>query len=304
MITLGNKGQEVSQLQKYLSLLGYDLIIDGNFGNRTLRSLKAFQKKFGLTVDGVARQKVISALRAAQKRTSKDDKVNAHAKKYLDLNVDTNYNQSTEQFIKQISAKDKIFIHHTSSGSDAKSVMNYWDKNAERVSSSFIISGRGIEDGKIYEAFNPDYWSYHLGIKGSKGRLDKSSIGIELCTWGKLELKGGKFINIYGEEIPSDEVYNLEIPWREGYYYHSYSNKQLESLENLLIWIIKEYKIKVQDLIFTEDWVEYNEELITSGAPGIWTHSNVRKDRNDLYPDKRLLEVLNRIRNKINVSND
>lgn len=299
MITLGDRGVEVSQLQKHLSLLGYDLIIDGHFGNRTLRSLKAFQKKFGLIVDGVAAQKTISTIRAAQKRTSKEEKNSKHAKNYEDLYIDVNYNQSIEQFIKQTTHKDKIFIHHTVSGPNAKSVIKYWDKNINTTSVPFVISGRGVEDGKIYEAFNPDYWSYHLGIKGSKGRLDRSSIGIQLCSWGNLEKVGEKFLNIYGGEVHPSEVYTLETKWNGNFYYHSYSEKQLESLESLLNWIIKEYKIKVQDVNFSEDWAVYRDDLITSGTPGVWTHANVRKDKDNVYPDKRLFEILNRIKLKV-----
>ncbi len=300
MITLGDRGAEVSQLQKYLSLIGYDLIIDGHFGNRTLRSLKAFQKKYNLSVDGVAGPKTLSALRAAQKRTSKEDKNNVYFKKYGDLNIDTEYTQSSEQFIKQKSKKDKIFIHYTASGPVAKNVINHWDKNSDRISTSFVIDGRGSEDGKIYEVFNPDYWSYHLGVKGTKGKLDKSSIGIEICSWGRLNKRNDKFFNVYGGEVPHSEVYTLETEWRGEYYYHSYSDKQIESLEKLLLWIIGEYKIKVQDISFNSDWIEYNEELIKDGTLGIWTHTNVRKDKQDTYPDQRIFNMLNKIKVKVN----
>jgi len=300
MITLGDRGPEVSQLQKNLSTLGYDLIIDGHFGNKTLRSLKAFQKKYGLLVDGIAGPKTLLTLKAAQKRTSKEEKDSKYSKSYGNLEVDINHNQPSEQYLKQTTSKDKIFIHYTVSGPDAKSVIKYWDKNVEKVSTAFVISGRGSEDGKIYEAFNPDYWSYHLGIKGTKGRLDRSSVGIEICSWGRLNKKGEKFFNAYGGEVSADEVYTVDSPWRGNLYYHSYSDKQLQSLENLLLWIIGEYKIPVQNIEFNKDWAEYNDKLVASGAPGIWTHTNVRKDKQDTYPDNRLFDTLNRVKDKIN----
>ncbi len=300
MITLGDKGPEVAQLQKYLSMLGYDLIIDGDFGNRTLRSLKAFQKKYGLAVDGVAGPKTFAALKAAQKRTSKEEKESKYGKDYGDLSVNTEFGQPSEQYVRQTTSKDKIFIHYTVSGPDAKSVIKYWDKNSERVSTAFVISGRGSEDGKIYEAFNPDYWSFHLGVKGSKGKLDRSSVGIEICAWGRLDKKGGKFFNAYGEEVPADEVYTLEKPWREETYYHAYSQKQLESLEKLLIWIINEYNIPVQNIEFNRNWAEYNNDAVSGKLTGILTHTNVRADKQDTYPDERLFEILNKVRVKIN----
>jgi N-acetyl-anhydromuramyl-L-alanine amidase AmpD len=301
MVTLGDKGPEVAQLQKYLSLLGYDLIIDGDFGVRTLRSLKAFQKKYGLAVDGVAGPKTFSALKAAQKRTSKEEKdVPKYGKNYGNLNVDTSCNQPSEQYLKQSTSKDKIFIHYTVSGSDSKGVIKYWDRNVERVSTAFVISGRGSEDGKIYEAFNPDYWSFHLGVKGSKGKLDRSSVGIEICAWGRLDKKGNKFYNAYGAEVPANEVYTLDTPWRGKKYYHAYSDKQIESLEKLLLWIIKEYNIPVQNMDFNRDWAEYNNDVVAGKKTGIWTHTNVRTDKQDTYPDHRIFDMLNRIRVKVN----
>ena len=48
MITLGDRGPEVSQLQKYLSLLGYDLVIDGHFGNRTKKSYQPSGMRYPL----------------------------------------------------------------------------------------------------------------------------------------------------------------------------------------------------------------------------------------------------------------
>lgn len=299
MITLGDKGIEVSKLQKYLSMLGYDLVVDGDFGNRTLRSLKAFQKKYNLIVDGIAGPTTFSALKAAQKRTSKEDKNNNGLKYYEDLDVDTSHNLGSEQYIKQVFEKDKIFIHYTVSGPDAKSVIKYWDVNAPRISTAFVISGNGIEDGKIYEAHNPDYWSFHLGIKGTKGIIDKHSIGIEICSWGRLEKKGDKYLNTYGAEVPSNEVYTLNDSWRGNYYYHAYTDKQIESLEKLIIWIINTYNISIQNIEFNKDWMEYNEDIIKTKKSGIWTHTNVRKDKSDSYPDHRLFELLNRIKVKI-----
>jgi N-acetyl-anhydromuramyl-L-alanine amidase AmpD len=296
MITLGDKGSEVSKLQKYLSMIGYDLVIDGYFGNKTLRSLKAFQKKYGLIVDGMADTKTFSAIKAAQKRTSKEDKDNKYPKNYGELDVDTSNHIDSEQYIKQIFNKDKIFIHYTAGGPDAKSVINYWDGNYPRIATAFVISGRGVEDGKIYEAHDPDYWSYQLGVKGTKGKLDKHSIGIEICAWGHLDKKGDRYFNTYGAEVSSDEVCTLDDEWRGKLYYHAYTDKQVESLEKLIQWIIKAYKIKIQDIEFDRDWMKYNEDVIKSRTPGVWTHTNVRKDKRDSYPDNRLFDLLNRLK--------
>ena len=54
---LGDTGALISQIQKYLSNIGYDLLVDGQFGKTTLRSVKAFQKKMGLDIDGEVGEK-------------------------------------------------------------------------------------------------------------------------------------------------------------------------------------------------------------------------------------------------------
>lgn len=299
MITLGDKGSEVSKLQKNLSMIGYDLVIDGCFGNKTLRSLKAFQKKYNLVVDGFAGAKTLSALKAAQKRTSKEDRENKYTKNYGDLSVDNSHHLDSEQYIKQIFDKDKIFIHYRLSGPDTKSVIKYRGENATGIPTAFIISGRGVEDGKIYETHNPNYWSYHLGIKGSKGVLDKHSIGIELCSWGRLSKRGDVYFNVYGAEVSSEDVYCLKDSCGDEIFYHTYTDRQMESLESLLAWIVKSYKILVQNIEFDKNWMKYSESLIKSKTPGIWTNVNVRKDKQDIYPDHRLFELLNRIKDSI-----
>ena len=49
----GAKGDLVSQLQTFLSMDGSKLAIDGIFGPGTQSAVRAFQKRYGLTVDGI-----------------------------------------------------------------------------------------------------------------------------------------------------------------------------------------------------------------------------------------------------------
>jgi hypothetical protein len=52
-IKYGMKGDEVKNLQTTLNNLGYSLDVDGSFGPQTLSAVKDYQKKNGLTVDGM-----------------------------------------------------------------------------------------------------------------------------------------------------------------------------------------------------------------------------------------------------------
>lgn len=59
VVKLGSKGKYVSDLQNYLNIAATKfnniptVNVDGFFGNKTLQSVLAFQKEFGLTTDGV-----------------------------------------------------------------------------------------------------------------------------------------------------------------------------------------------------------------------------------------------------------
>lgn len=56
----GAKGEQVKAVQRMLYSMGYDLgtsKVDGDFGSKTDTAIKAFQKKNGLTADGVVGQK-------------------------------------------------------------------------------------------------------------------------------------------------------------------------------------------------------------------------------------------------------
>ena len=53
----GSKGSDVKELQKYLNNNGYNLGVDGDFGNKTLSAVKDYQKKNGLGVDGIVGDK-------------------------------------------------------------------------------------------------------------------------------------------------------------------------------------------------------------------------------------------------------
>ena len=59
----GSSGSEVTQIQKKLKNWGYYTgNVDGIYGSKTLAAVKKFQSKNGLTADGIAGPKTLSAL--------------------------------------------------------------------------------------------------------------------------------------------------------------------------------------------------------------------------------------------------
>jgi N-acetyl-anhydromuramyl-L-alanine amidase AmpD len=299
MIKFGDKSAEVAEVQKLLSLLGYDLIVDSSFGPKTLRSIKAFQKKYGIPQDGIVNDKTLTTLKAAQKKTSKEDLTQLQAINYNGLEIRTDCQMPENQYVKQITSKSQIFIHFTAGRPSAEGTINGWNSDEPRVATAYVIDGN---TGTIVQAFNPDYWGFHLGIKGTNGKLDRISIGIEICAFGPLIKRGNDFFawpNDYTTKVDTKNVYILDQPFRGYKYYFNYTDEQLKNLESLLRFLIKKYSIKVQKN-FDKSWLEYNQDVINKSLPGIWSHSTVRKDKFDTYPDTRLFEILNRISKEFN----
>ena len=59
----GFRGNEVTQIQTKLKRWGYyNGSVDGVYGSKTLEAVKAFQRKNGLTVDGIAGDKTLAAM--------------------------------------------------------------------------------------------------------------------------------------------------------------------------------------------------------------------------------------------------
>lgn len=59
----GSRGNEVKQIQEKLKRWGYYKgSVDGIYGSQTLAAVKSFQRKNGLTVDGIAGDKTLKAM--------------------------------------------------------------------------------------------------------------------------------------------------------------------------------------------------------------------------------------------------
>ena len=61
-LKIGSKGDEVKTLQTQLNANGYNLAVDGSFGNKTLAAVKDYQQKNNLAVDGIVGNNTWGAL--------------------------------------------------------------------------------------------------------------------------------------------------------------------------------------------------------------------------------------------------
>jgi len=206
------------------------------------------------------------------------------------------------QYIKEATEKKQIVLHHTAGNSSGVGTIRMWDTDDRgRIATCVTISGKGQSkdtyDGEICQAFSSKYWGYHLGIKPdvfkSKGlprrALDKHAIGIEICNWGPLDRVNGKFYNYVDREIPADQVTELETPYKGHKFYHRYTDAQIESTRQLLVYWNETYGI---DLTYRHDdlWTVSTRAL--QGEQGVYTHNSYRKDKSDIYPCPRMIAML------------
>jgi N-acetyl-anhydromuramyl-L-alanine amidase AmpD len=192
--------------------------------------------------------------------------------------------------------KKQIYLHHTAGNGSAIGVVRDWNTDKRgRIGTAYIIGG-GKEDGNIVEAHDPKHWAYHLGIPSKIFRemdipyqqLDKISIGIEICSWGQLTEKNGQYYNYVNRVVPKEEVCILDKSFKGYRYYHKYSEKQIASTKELLLYLSKEFGIPIK---YNEDIFALNTQAL-SGEPGLYTHNSVRPDKVDVFPQPELIAML------------
>ena len=81
----GARGHDVRVLQELLSRAGLRTPLDGAFDRRTRRNVRRFQRRYGLVADGVARPRVVKALRvtvAHRVRAQRRARRQGHGKRF------------------------------------------------------------------------------------------------------------------------------------------------------------------------------------------------------------------------------
>jgi N-acetyl-anhydromuramyl-L-alanine amidase AmpD len=191
---------------------------------------------------------------------------------------------SETQYYKEKQAKKQIVLHHTAGGSNAVNVIHGWNLDARRVGTAFVIDGVG----NIFKAFEPEYWAYHLGLKtASNVALNKASIGIEVCNWGQLLFKDGKYYNYVNKEVPENEVVKI-TKFRGFEYYHKYNDAHLNSLGSLTNMLCEKFNISNA---YNADMWDISVNAM-GGENGIYTHVSYRTDKNDMSPQPNLINLL------------
>jgi hypothetical protein len=205
------------------------------------------------------------------------------------------------QYLQDEHPKKQIYLHHTAGGANPIATFKYWEKTPEKVATCVTIGGKPDKsnawvDGEIVQGFSSKHWAYHLGLQKSTFEkmkipyqsLDKISIGIEICNFGYVNYKDGKYLTYVNSEIKKEDVIELEKPFRGHKFMHAYTDAQIDSVRELLVlWNLK-YNIPL----------DYNEDIwdvcprALKGEAGVFTHNSVRFDKADITPQPKIIEML------------
>lgn len=196
----------------------------------------------------------------------------------------------SKYYYKEKTTKQKIVIHFTVGYTSADCATLTGNTH---VSVSYVVA----RNGNVYELFNPDYWSFHLGPGSTGGNTvqSKSTIGIEVSNFGPLTehpTKPDILMDIYGfpycmKEHTDYYVYN---PYRGYDYYATFTDAQYQSLDSLLLRLCRKYDI-VHSFLPPEDRLKHFNEVPKAG---ILTHANYRSDKQDVGPAFDWLRVSGR----------
>ncbi len=306
----GSRGADVKRLQTYLGLTA-----DGIFGSDTEKAVKKWQAENGLKADGIVGDKTWGKMEP----TSTDIAENIFETPQ-DLTIEEHFLPRGE-YKEGPTNKEYLFLHHTAGWQNPYNVIRQWDRDSSTIATEFVMGGPSVKgneseyDGHILQAFPQGAYAWHLGKNGSQ-HMHTHSVGIEVCNFGYLEEGGyhkwdsvnkkrvwiektpGSYYTYVGTEAADSQVVKLSAPFRRHQYWHRYSDEQLKNLRKFILFIAERDGIDVRAGLVQQvkqhgaKGFEFNEDAFYGRIKGMWTHTNTRKDKFDMFPQQELLDML------------
>ena len=304
LLKIGSKGSLVKELQRALGVTD-----DGIFGKGTESTVKKFQKDNNLTADGVVGSKTWEVI-----GIDTDNEISAQESEYTTkdgLTIDRQY-LDKDEYVRDYGKIEPLgfFIHHTAGWDNPFNTVSNWNRDKRgRVATQYCIGGTNVKgkeakyDGVVVECFPNNYLGWHLGKVGNF-QISKMSGGVELNNFGYLKKKGDKYYTYVNTEVQPEFVCDLGYKFRGHQYWHAYSNKQIESLRLLILHLRDIYPKMdlvnglpklLKEGVAPADAFEFNSDAYNAKQFGLWTHTNVRKDKFDCFPQPELVEMLKQL---------
>ena len=286
LLKIGSTGHNVKELQEFLGLTA-----DGIFGRNTHKTVKEWQSENGLVADGIVGPATWDAMQLATTDESE--------KEYSNFVIHQHYLPKGE-YKEGPTNKEYVFIHHTAGWNNPYNTVNNWGRDTRgTVATEFVIGGQSVKgndnkyDGEVVQAFPEGGYGWHLGRNGSS-YMHSHSVGIEVNNFGWI--KDGK--TYAGTRVEESQIVTLDKAFRGYKTWHRYSDKQIYSLRELILYIGERDNIDIRKglpALVKDKGVkafEFNEDAFYGRVKGLWTHTNTRKDKSDMFPQPELLDML------------
>ena len=286
ILKLGSKGKEVKDF--------LCIEVDGNFGPHTENAVKSFQKENSLKVDGIVGPNSWDVMGLAS--TDESERIYTTSN---GLQIQRHYLPKGE-YKEGSLKKDYVFLHHTAGWNNPFRTIDHWGRDTRgAIATEFVLGGQSVKgndeefDGIMVQAFPEGNYGWHLGKNGNQ-RMHVHSVGIEVNNFGYI--KDGK--TYAGTRVAEEQIVTLDKPFRGHKTWHRYSDKQIESLRLWILYIAERDNINITKGLVQEvksrgaDGFEFNEKAYYGKVKGMWTHSNTRKDKSDMFPQQELLDML------------
>jgi len=204
--------------------------------------------------------------------------------------------------------KKQIYIHHTAGATKSPSrTIAGWSKRTDHVATHYITNNLGNKE----QLYADEAWANHLGIKkavfnraGVKFQnLNKISLGIEMQSYGWCDLRNGKYITYYKNELSADRVgkpigkNGSFISYKGHKYYEKYNSANIAHVKTIVTGWMSKYSIPFHydyDQLFPNLGESISKKAL-QGEKGVFTHNSVRTGKSDVWPQKELIDMLKSI---------
>ena len=288
----GCTGENVRVIQE---TLGID--VDGIFGPITEHFVKEYQKNKGLWPDGIVGPKTWVMLQLATTDYKEIDQEPIH---HTDITINEHLLPEGE-YLKGPTKKEYLFLHHTAGWHNPYRTVDHWGRdNRGRIATEFVIGGPSIfnnnfeYDGEIVKCVPDGGYGWHLGKNGNQ-EMHTNSVGIEVCNFSYLNQENKCYA---GHVAHPSQIVTLKKQFKSKDKWHKYSDKQINALRQLILFIANRDNIDVKEglpKLVKEKGAkafEWNVDAYYGRVKGLWTHSNTNKYKSDMFPQEELLTML------------
>lgn len=145
------------------------------------------------------------------------------------------------------------------------------------VSVPYVVA----RDGRIYELFPPENWSFHLGkdTVGGNERCSKQTIGIEISNVGPLSISGNTVrfgTAAYCDKSETEFYAEIDPAFRKKSVFATFTTAQYSSVKRLLTHLTTKFAIPNSFLTVPKRYEVFASATEARDYSGIASHVNYR----------------------------